>query len=202
MVNIIGDSHTRSFGNLNGLNAYYLGRGLDYNLQSDKIGNIKSKLKMINPNTNDINYLYFGEPNVRYQLGNDHHIFKKYKIDDVYPKVDKDYLDNVVDNYRKLVDNLHFECKILTPTTTYPPSIPAMIYLVDKLKQNFGKLLVDIFSDTLNDGIVNSKLRFENFEYDPIHCNRNIISIFEKKVGIKFKYEQKENQSQLGTIIL
>ena len=63
-------------------------------------------------------------------------------------------------------------------------------------------MLVDIFSDTLNDGIVNSKLRFENFEYDPIHCNRNIISIFEKKVGIKFKYEQKENQSQLGTIIL
>jgi hypothetical protein len=202
MVNIIGDSHTRSFGNLKRLNAYYLGKGLEFNLQTNKIENIKSKIVKITPKPNDINYLYFGEPNVRFQLARDHHIFKNHKIDEIYPKVDKTYLNKVVDNYCNLVDNLHFSCKILTPTTTFPPSIPAMSYLVDKLKDNFGELVVDIFSDTLEDGVVKRFLRMENFNYDPIHCNTNIVRIFENKVGMKFEYEQKPNQSHLGTIVL
>jgi hypothetical protein len=202
MVNIIGDSHTRSFGNLKRLNAYYLGKGMDYNLQSDKIDNVKSKLNLIKPKPNDINYLYFGEPNVRYQLGKDHHIFKKFKMDDVYPKVDKQYLDRVVYNYCNLVDELKFRVKILTPTTTYPPSIPAMIYFVDRLKENFGELVVDIFSDTMNDGVVHQNLKMVDFQYDPIHCNTNIVSIFENKVGMKFEYEQKQDQSHLGTIVI
>lgn len=202
MVNIIGDSHTRSFGNLKRLNAYYLGKGMEFNLQSDKIENIKAKLYKINPKPNDINYLYFGEPNVRYQLANDHHIFQKHKIDAIYPKVDKPYLDGVVNNYCEMVDNLHFSCKILTPTTAYPPSIPGMIYLVEKLKENFGELVVDIFSDTLVDGVVREKLKLEDFEYDPIHCSRSIVSIFEEKVGMKFEYQYKQDQSQLGTIVI
>lgn len=202
MVNIIGDSHTRSFGNLKRLNAYYLGKGMEFNLESDKIQNVKSKITKINPKPNDISYLYFGEPNIRYQLGEDHHIFKKFKIDEVYPKVDKIYLNKVIDNYCNLVDNLHFKCKILTPTTTYPPSIPAMRYFVKKLKDNFGDMVVDIFSETLNDGVVKKYLRMEDFQYDPIHCNTNIVEIFEQKVGMKFEYQQKQDQSHLGTIVL
>lgn len=202
MVNIIGDSHTRSFGNLKRLNAYYLGKGMEFNLQTDKIENIKSKISQIKPKPNDINYLYFGEPNVRFQLAKDHHIFKNHKIDEIYPKIDKPYLNKVVDNYCNLVDNLHFRCKILTPTTTFPPSIPAMSYLVEKLKDNFGELVVDIFSDTLDEGVVKKYLRMEDFNYDPIHCNPNIVRIFEDRVGMKFEYEQKPNQSHLGTIVL
>ena len=202
MVNIIGDSHTRSFGNLKRLNAYYLGKGMEFNLQTDKIENIKSKISQIKPKPNDINYLYFGEPNVRFQLAKDHHIFKNRRIDEIYPKIDKPYLNKVVDNYCNLVDNLHFRCKILTPTTTFPPSIPAMSYLVEKLKDNFGELVVDIFSDTLEDGVIKKFLRMEDFNYDPIHCNPNIVRIFENRVGMKFEYEQKPNQSHLGTIVL
>jgi hypothetical protein len=202
MVNIIGDSHTRSFGNLKRVNAYYLGKGMEFNLQTDKIENIKSKISQIKPKPNDINYLYFGEPNARFQLAKDHHIFKNRKIDEIYPKIDKSYLNKVVDNYCNLVDNLHFRCKILTPTTTFPPSIPAMSYLVEKLKDNFGELVVDIFSDTLEDGVVKKFLRMEDFNYDPIHCNPNIVRIFEERVGMKFEYEQKPNQSHLGTIVL
>jgi len=179
-----------------------LGKGMEFNLQSDKMVNIKSKISQIKPKPNDINYLYFGEPNIRYQLRKDHHIFKKVRIDELYPKVDEAYLNECIDNYCKLVDNLHFRCKILTPTTTYPPSIPAMNYFVQKLKDNFGELVVDIFSETLDGGVVKKNLRMEDFQYDPIHCNTNIVSIFEDKVGMKFRYEQKQDQSHLGTIVL
>ena len=205
MVNIIGDSHTRSFGNLNGLNSYWLGPGRDINLQSDKIENIKVRLDKIEPNKSDINFLFFGEPNVRYQLGWDHHIFKKFKISEVNPIINKSYIDEVIENYYKLVDEIQFSVKILTPTTPYPPSIPAMIYFNEKLKETFGTLVVDIFKHTID---VNQKpkveFRRDNFSHDPIHCNDKLVRLFEIETGLKFESLIKvgNNITQFGTISL
>lgn len=204
MVNIIGDSHTRSFGWLHGLDAYWLGPGRDINLQTDKIDNIKVRLAKINPHKHDINFLFFGEPNVRYQLNWDHHIFKKFKISEVEAKVNKDYIDEVIDNYAKLVDDLHFETKILTPTTSYPPSIPALKYFNKKLKETFGELVVDIFQHTIDEND-SPKLEFrrDNFQHDPIHCNDEIRKLFEKEINLTFLTSKKKNINNLtefGTI--
>jgi len=204
MVNIIGDSHTRSFGWLHNLNSYWLGPGRDMNLQHDKIDNIKNRLKNINPHKNDINFLFFGEPNVRYQLDWDHHIFKRLKIFEVEPKVNRDYIDIVINNYVKLVEELHFKTKILTPTTTYSPSIPAMKYFNNKLKEVFGDMVLDIFQHTIDES-GNPKLRFrrDNFEHDPIHCNNELVKVFEKEINLTFLPSKKENLNNLtefGTI--
>jgi hypothetical protein len=77
-----------------------------------------------------------------------------------------------------------------------------MKYFVERLKDNFGEMVVDIFSETLNDGVVKQYLRMEDFQYDPIHCNTNIVEIFQQKIGMKFEYQQKQDQSHLGTIVL
>ena len=138
-------------------------------------------------------------------MGWDHHIFKKFKISEVDNVINKEYIDMVIQNYDNLIKELHFSTMILTPTTSYPPSIPAMIYFNKKLKETFGSLVVDIFKHTI-DNNQKPKLEFrrDNFTYDPIHCNDNLKNVFEIETGLSFTYSNKsgDNITQFGTISL
>lgn len=204
MINVFGDSHTRIFGNINGLNSYWLGPGRDVNLQYGEIELIKERIKKVNPKESDTNYLFFGEPNVRYQLNWDHHIFKKIPVNEVEPIVRKDYIDMVIKNYKELVDNLHFETKLITPCSPYQPSIPGLKYFNQRLKEEFGNSVVDIFKYTIDEND-NPKMMFRRKNiHDPIHPNNKLRTIFEMEENIVLESEVKtgQNISEWGTISL
>ena len=204
MINVFGDSHTRIFGNVKDVNSYWLGPGRDVNLQDGEIDLIKERIKKVNPAKSDTNYLFFGEPNVRYQLNWDHHIFKNIPMNQVEAIVRKDYLDKVIENYKELIDNLHFETKLITPCSPYHPSIPGLKYFNKRLKEVFGDKVVDIFQYTIDEND-NPKMVFRRKKIDdPIHCNNRLRTIFEMQENIVLDSEIKQghNISEWGTISL
>ena len=207
MINIFGDSTVRELGNLKQINVYFLGRGSRFNLADENVKNVKEKLSFLKPKENDENYLALTAPNILYQVCDTYLPFRKYKIDEIEPKVNKEYLNKVLNNYYDLVQNLHFECKLISPYSPYPPMMPALVWYNKKLKEKFGEdKILDIFSDTIKNGEFDKSMRLDDFEHDPIHFNKKIVNIFENKMGLKFEYEDKtlinKRFNQYGTIIV
>ena len=102
---IFGESHTRSFAYIENLIPVFMDSGKTINLDNKNIKNVRNKIKNLRDKLPKDDYIFFtflGEPNVRYQLDNDWYIHKNknFKGND---KINKDYLDQCIENYKKTI---------------------------------------------------------------------------------------------------
>lgn len=177
---IFGESHTRSFSFINNLIPVFMGPGRVINLEKKNIKHVDKQIRSAKSKLPDGDYFFctlLGEPNVRFQLDNDWHVFKNPNFVDE-GEVNYAYLESCIENYKDLIKSLDFDVHVITPTTAFNPSIKSMVYFNKLLKKKFGKKVIDIFSGTLSNGIVMEKYQAPNFDLDPIHLNSLISEIF------------------------
>ena len=175
---VLGDSHTRSFSFRENVYPIFLDEGRKINLNTNHVNyvisqsnKVKNKLNLLE---NVIYFIKLGEPDIRYQLNNDWHVQAS---DFVYEgKINYEYLDLCISNYKKIIDNLPFIDYILTPTTAYKPSLDSLKYFNDGIKKIFGDKVVDIQSKTLGQTEVLDE--YKGSDRDPIHLNSNISNLF------------------------
>lgn len=175
---VLGDSHTRSFSFRENVYPIFLDEGRKINLNTNHVNyvisqsnKVKNKLNLLE---NVIYFIKLGEPDIRYQLNNDWYVQAS---DFVYEgKINYEYLDLCISNYKKIIDNLPFIDYILTPTTAYKPSLDSLKYFNDGIKKIFGDKVVDIQSKTLGQTEVLDE--YKGSDRDPIHLNSNISNLF------------------------
>lgn len=171
---LLGDSHTRSFTYIDNVIPVFMGAGKSINLSTENIDNLKKLMLRCKGVLGD-DYMFvtlLGEPNIRYQLKNNWAVHTTdFKGD---TDVNTEYLDECIENYKNLFDELEFISYIVTPTTAYTPSLNSMKYFNDKLKETFGDLVIDTFSTIIEnlDDYTSS-----NYEYDPIHLNSKLSNV-------------------------
>ncbi len=175
---VLGDSHTRSFSFRENIYPIFLDEGRKINLNTNHVNyvisqsnKVKNKLNLLE---NVIYFIKLGEPDIRYQLNNDWHVQASNFIYE--GKINYEYLDLCISNYKKIIDNLPFINYILTPTTAYKPSLDSLKYFNNGIKKIFGDKVVDIQSKTLGQTEVLDK--YKGSDRDPIHLNSNISNLF------------------------
>lgn len=191
---IFGESHTRSFAYIENLIPVFMDSGKTINLDNKNIKNVINKIKNLRDKLPKDDYIFFtflGEPNVRYQLDNDWYIHKNknFKGGD---KINKDYLDQCIENYKKLFDDLDIISYVITPTTAYQPSIKSLQYFNQKLKEIFNDRVIDIFPNTLTDGKIKDSFKDPNFKDDPVHLNSRIVDEFFNQLILKKVIDKKD----------
>ena len=177
---VLGDSHTRSFTHIDNIIPVFMGPGKGVNLSTENIDNLKKLiLKSRDVLGDDYVFITFlGEPNIRYQLKNTWKVHTTdFKGD---ANINTKYLDGCIRNYKRLFDELEFISYIVTPTTAYAPSLNSMKYFNDKLKETFGDLVIDIFSNIIENL---DEYASSNYEYDPIHLNSKISNVLLSKLS-------------------
>ena len=184
----------RSFSYLSGVTPLFLGNGRTINLETlDKVSGIFENLLDINAISNkDLIFFYLGEPNIRYQLGYGWTPRTSGKV--VSPIIKHEYIHNIVDKYFVFFEKLsktHPNIKLLTPTSGYPPSLPALKYFNTTLKEKRPNEVLDIFSHTLEkENSIKEEFKNIDYNYDPIHLNSNIRKIFIKEYKLNFDSER------------
>jgi len=175
---VLGDSHTRSFSFRENIYPIFLDEGRKINLNTNHVNYVisqsnkaKNKLNLLE---NVIYFIKLGEPDIRYQLNNDWYVQASNFIYE--GKINYEYLDLCISNYKKIIDNLPFINYILTPTTAYKPSLDSLKYFNNGIKKIFGDKVVDIQSKTLGQTEVLDK--YKGSDRDPIHLNSNISNLF------------------------
>ncbi len=175
---VLGDSHTRSFSFRENIYPIFLDEGRKINLNTNHVNyvisqsnKVKNKLNLLE---NVIYFIKLGEPDIRYQLNNDWYVQASNFIYE--GKINYEYLDLCISNYKKIIDNLPFINYILTPTTAYKPSLDSLKYFNNGIKKIFGDKVVDIQSKTLGQTEVLDK--YKGSDRDPIHLNSNISNLF------------------------
>ena len=190
MLYIFGDSHTRSFMNINNIIPFFLGPGKSYNLDNTKYKNIINKIELffvkyknININ-NDFFFLYFGEPNCRYLVNNNYHPFKiNIKKWHTYEENKKKLIkiDKLILNYEKIINviqkytNNYF---IITPTTGFFSSFYYLNYFNKLLKTKFNNKVINLYNNIFINNKINKLYLNDNLQFDPIHLNKNISKLF------------------------
>lgn len=196
---ILGDSHTRSFANINNIIPVFLGSGKVVNLSDYGTKVIlESTRSLIKSLSNQYTFIMLlGEPNIRYQLKNDWNVhFTNFNKPDV---VDTSYIDNCIKNYEYLINELGIISYIITPTTGYTPSLSAMTYFNRKLKETFGDIVIDIFTDTLVGESVADNYKSTNYNHDPIHLNSTISDVLLSKLKTKSNTFNIDNYNKLSS---
>lgn len=206
-IYIFGDSHSRSFSFRENIFPFFIERGSHFNLRmdpikmSEKLLKVHSKCEM---KESDTLFLYFGEPDCRFQLGHgtepdrnlDQILKDKHRLHYVIreSKVDKEYLNKSVLNYIQVIkiikDRIPQQVNLITPTTGYPPVFEAMKYFIEELKLKLPKdvIMIDTFSKVFNNvGDVKSKYldtreRGPGDPIDRVHLNSNISEVFVKEL--------------------
>lgn len=112
---IFGDSHTRSYTNHKNIFPFFLGQGKEFNLFKYNIKKIENKIdsffcKYHYNYSKTLFCLNFGEPNCRYLLNNDWHIFSKIELKqwNEIPIVNKNNeIFDLIENYKHIIKLLH-----------------------------------------------------------------------------------------------
>lgn len=182
---IIGESHTRSFAFRQNISAFFIGNGKEINLEKSNTDNIQRKLNKILENFNGdevITFIYFGEPNCRWQLKQHWtpHWDEIRHNERIQPVVKEKYLNKCIRNYEEMdLDKVDY---IITPTSAYDTTNPALKFFNDRLKETFGDKVIDIFTDSVEDLKTKNEFKSDRWKKDPIHLNSNISNVFLSKL--------------------
>ena len=203
MVNIFSDASCKNFGNISGVDSYFVGNSLDYNLSSkSNCDLILEKINKINHQSVEQNYLHFGEYDMRLLLGFGKfpHLNKRLSV----TKLRKSKTDIFVENYIYLLNNLPNNFKIISAITSFSPSINFISYYNSNLLSKLPTNHIDIFSQMIEYRPVLStiKAEFKSIQYDknPYVCNPISTSkLFCDLIGIGYLYEEKGNMYGYGT---
>lgn len=187
-IYIIGESHTRSYAYRNNIVPIFIGSGRNVNLANLK--KIKPKIIKILKNIEKDSIVCFllGEPDCRHQLGYGWDVCYESTIPPllertlrfVPSKIDKEYLDDKINNYfefLKEISCMNFTIGVISITGVYYPTIPAIRYCNNKLKElistNKNILFLDIFDDVLHENLSRVKKEYAdpNPVRDCIHIN-------------------------------
>jgi len=190
MIFIFGDSHTRSFQNINNIMPFFFGQGQKFSLNNANYKRIKNNINIFFKkydkfiNDSDMYFLYFGEPDCRYLVDNNYYPFNKpMKSWKEYKTLEnnKKYLEVYINNYEKIVNCIKEYTNnyyIITPTTGF---FPTFFYLdefnrllCNRFSNNVVNIYKNIFDDNKN---IKQKLLNKDMQYDPIHLNENNIDI-------------------------
>ena len=188
---IFGDSHTRSFMDIKNIYPFFFGPGQNFNLNNNSYNNIIVNIHKFfnlynNVNSSDnIYFLYFGEPNCRYLVDNNYYPFKidinlwkNYKSD----KNKLIQLNEIFRNYDKIINTIEKYTNnyyIITPTTGFHPTLYYMNYFNKYLSEKYNTKVINLYDNILiNDNELKNFYLNKNLQYDPIHLNSNIVKLF------------------------
>lgn len=191
---IFGESHTRSFAHIDNLIPVFMDSGKTINLDDNNIKNVINKIKNLKDKLPEDEYIFFtflGEPNVRFQLDSDWNIHKRKNFKG-NNKINKEYLDRCIENYKKIFNELGYISYIITPTTAYKPSLESLNYFNKKLKEIMGDKVIDIFSHTIDGKTVKDSFKDPNFKSDPIHLNSKIVDVFFNQLVVNKIFTKEE----------
>lgn len=186
---ILGESHTRSFSHRENILPFFMDTGKMINLEKSNLPHINERITKIKSEidfNNNVVFLYIGEPNCRLKVRGhwEPHWDEIKKGIKVNPNVDKEYLNECIDNM-DMIDMGHIDY-IITPTGAYDPVIPSLKYFNDLLKEKYGSKVIDIFTNTIDkDMRVLDEYKAKDWFADPIHLNskvsEDLIHILEQR---------------------
>jgi hypothetical protein len=203
MINIFSDASCRNFGNIAGINSYFVGTGLTHNLSSkDGCDLILDSINKVDYESDD-NYLFFGEFDVRKSLGFGNLPHLRTGIRNT---INKRKLNGILKNYLYLVELLPSNFKIITPISSFSLQLPSLEYFSTKLVMMFPEKIIDLSSVIINHKKrnifleINSIYKSEFYSDNPYICNsKNISLLFCDLIGISYLYEDKGNMHGYGT---
>lgn len=179
---ILGESHTRQFAHRKNIFPFFMGSGKHINLDKDNISKVTTEIKKILNNFDKkqyLTFLYLGEPNCRFPLKNHWtpHWDEIKSGKEVKPFIAKSYLQECIFNLGEIdLSNIDY---ILTPTSAYNPTQPALQYFKNILINEYPEKVINIFSNTIGPDLkVLDEYKAKNWEEDPIHVNSKIAEDF------------------------
>jgi len=198
-ISVIGDSHSRIFSKTNVFDPYFLGPGSKFNLIQNPKG-IKQKVSQILSKIGkdyDYNMLIFGEPSCRYQVDNDHHIYKRnFSRLDV---VKEDTLNMIVERYTEIIlENKEHNLIICAPISIYKPSINFSFKFSNAIRELCNEENITFID--IKKHIVDSNLNIDSrFKSDQIHSSRAVLPFVATELKNYFKIDLKIDE-YLGTV--
>lgn len=206
MINIFSDASCRNFGNIKGINSYFVGTGLTHNLSSkdgcDLILDSINKIDYVNSD----NYLFFGEYDVRLSMGfgNLPHQSKRLRF-----RTNKKLLNQIVNNYVYLINSLPIEFKIITPISSFIPEIDSLNYFSTKIITMYPNKIIDLFSNIFYYGNRSNSIevvpeyKSKNYNQNPYICNTDSIGkLLCDTLGFDYEFEEKGNMHLLGSFYI
>lgn len=205
MINIFSDASCRNFGNIKGIDSYFVGNSLNYNLSSkDSCDLILESINKVDCSMGD-NYLHFGEYDIRLSLGFGSLPHLNRNLRHV---IDKRKLNFILENYYYLIENLPNNFKIISPLTSFQLMVMPIQYFSEKLILKYGDRFIDLFSEIVQYKLrkttmdVRSNFKYKQYAHNPYLCdNESISTILCNRLEMAYVYEQKGNMS-FGTIFI